>query len=232
MKRTSLIAAVMTVGLALTACSTDEADDTTDDAPPAAEEEAPEETEEETTEEDDMGGETSEDMAEDTGDMAEDTGDMAGETGDMAGETGDMAGETGDMAGETGDMAGETGDMAGETGGMAMADPACELFFTEGGPLSDRADDARDALEAGEIVDGATYGEVNLLEQRIAAAAMDAPSDIGGLMEEVNAPFTEAVEAVNEGSVVDEETGEITLPEIDVQGSADAQDELETTCQG
>jgi hypothetical protein len=136
------------------------------------------------------------------------------------------------MAGETGDMAGETGDMAGETGGMAMADPACELFFTEGGPLSDRADDARDALEAGEIVDGATYGEVNLLEQRIAAAAMDAPSDIGGLMEEVNAPFTEAVEAVNEGSVVDEETGEITLPEIDVQGSADAQDELETTCQG
>ncbi len=204
MKRTSLIAAVMTVGLALTACSTDEADDTTDDAPPAAEEEAPEETEEETTEEDDMGGETSEDMAEDTG----------------------------DMAGETGDMAGETGDMAGETGGMAMADPACELFFTEGGPLSDRADDARDALEAGEIVDGATYGEVNLLEQRIAAAAMDAPSDIGGLMEEVNAPFTEAVEAVNEGSVVDEETGEITLPEIDVQGSADAQDELETTCQG
>jgi hypothetical protein len=208
----------MTVGLALTACSTDEADDTTDDAPPAAEEEAPEETEEETTEEDDMGGETSEDMAEDTGDMAEDTGDMAGETGDMAGETGDMAGET--------------GGMAGETGGMAMADPACELFFTEGGPLSDRADDARDALEAGEIVDGATYGEVNLLEQRIAAAAMDAPSDIGGLMEEVNAPFTEAVEAVNEGSVVDEETGEITLPEIDVQGSADAQDELETTCQG
>ena len=215
MKRTSLIAAVMTVGLALTACSTDEADDTTGDAPPAAEEETPEETEEETTE-----------------DMAEDTGDMAGETGDMAGETGDMAGETGDMAGETGDMAGETGDMAGETGGMAMADPACELFFTEGGPLSDRADDARDALEAGEIVDGATYGEVNLLEQRIAAAAMDAPSDIGGLMEEVNAPFTEAVEAVNEGSVVDEETGEITLPEIDVQGSADAQDELETTCQG
>jgi hypothetical protein len=208
----------MTVGLALTACSTDEADDTTDDAPPAAEEEAPEETEEETTEEDDMGGETTGDMAEDTGDMAEDTGDMAGETGDMAGETGDMAGET--------------GDMAGETGGMAMADPACELFFTEGGPLSDRADDARDALEAGEIVDGATYGEVNLLEQRIAAAAMDAPSDIGGLMEEVNAPFTEAVEAVNEGSVVDEETGEITLPEIDVQGSADAQDELETTCQG
>ncbi len=218
MKRTSLIAAVMTVGLALTACSTDEADDTTDDAPPAAEEEAPEETEEETTEEDDMGGETSEDMAEDTGDMAEDTGDMAGETGDMAGETGDMAGET--------------GDMAGETGGMAMADPACELFFTEGGPLSDRADDARDALEAGEIVDGATYGEVNLLEQRIAEAAMDAPSDIGGLMEGVNAPFTEAVEAVNEGSVVDEETGAITLPEIDVQGSADAQAELEATCQG
>jgi hypothetical protein len=184
----------MTVGLALTACSTDGADDTTDDAPPAAEEEAPEETEEETTE----------DMAEDTGDMAEDTGDMAEDTGDMAEDTGDMA----------------------------MADPACELFFTEGGPLSDRADDARDALEAGEIVDGATYGEVNLLEQRIAAAAMDAPSDIGGLMEEVNAPFTEAVEAVNEGSVVDEETGEITLPEIDVQGSADAQDELETTCQG
>ncbi|MDQ3383745.1 MAG: hypothetical protein M3519_08175 [Actinomycetota bacterium] len=204
MKRTSLIAAVMTVGLALTACSTDEADDTTDDAPPAAEEEAPEETEEETTEEDDMGGETSEDMAEDTGDMAEDTGDMAGETGDMAGETGDMA----------------------------MADPACELFFTEGGPLSDRADAARTALEAGEIVDGATYGEVNLLEQRIAAAAMDAPSDIGGLMEGVNAPFTEAVEAVNEGSVVDEETGAITLPEIDVQGSADAQAELEATCQG
>ncbi|WP_154402138.1 hypothetical protein [Ornithinimicrobium cavernae] len=166
---------------------------------------------------------------------AEETGEETSE--DMAGETGDMAGETGDSAGETGDMAGETGDMAGETGAGEAAtysEPACQEFFTEGGPLADRADAARAALDAGEITDQITYSEVMLLKSRLDATAEEAPEDISALILEVNAPFAEAVAAVNEGSedVVDPEAGTITLPEIDTQASADAQAELETACAG
>lgn len=130
------------------------------------------------------------------------------------------------------DEAGASDDAAGESGAAgSYADPACEEFFEEGGPLADRADAARDAIGNGDIVDMASYGEVNLLKQRIDATASAAPEDISGLLLEVNAPFAEVVDAVNEGSVVDED-GAITLEDVDVQGSADAQAELETACAG
>lgn len=137
-----------------------------------------------------------------------------------------------DEAGASDDAAGGTDDAAGESGAAgSYADPACEEFFEEGGPLADRADAARDAIGNGDIVDMASYGEVNLLKQRIDATASAAPEDISGLLLEVNAPFAEVVDAVNEGSVVDED-GAITLEDVDVQGSADAQAELETACAG
>ena len=166
MKRTTLIAAVMTLGLTLGACGGDEGD-------------AP----------------------------------------------------NGDDAGATQDGSAATGEMGDETGAGSYADPACEEFFTEGGPLADRAEAAREALDNGEIVDLPSYGEVNLLEQRISATAQDAPEEIAALLEQVNQPFTETVDAVN-GGALDAESGEISLPEIDTQASADAQAELETACQG
>lgn len=149
-------------------------------------------------------------------------------TTDAAEQTSDMAGETGDAAGETGDAADETGDAA------SYSEPACQEFFTEGGPLADRAEAARTAIDNGEIVDTITMSEVTLLKSRIDATAKEAPEDISALLLEVNAPFAAAQEAVNEASedVVNPETGEITLPEIDTQGSADAQAELETACAG
>lgn len=138
-----------------------------------------------------------------------------------------------DTAGATDDAAGATDDAAGETAaGGEFSEPACNEFFTEGGPLADRAEAARAALDAGEIADDIAYSEVVLLKGRIDMAAKEAPEDISALLQEVNAPFAEAVDLVNEGSedVVDAEAGTITLPEIDTQGSADAQAELESAC--
>lgn len=172
MKRTTLIAAVMTLGLTLSACGGD-----------------------------------------DNGD--EPTG-------------GDTAESTQDAGSDDGAATGDTGE---ETEAGSYADPACEEFYTQGGPLADRAEAAREALDNGEIVDLPSYGEVNLLEQRISATAQDAPEEIAALLEQVNQPFTETVDAVN-GGALDAESGEISLPEIDTQASADAQAELETACQG
>ncbi|GAA1147989.1 hypothetical protein [Ornithinicoccus hortensis] len=172
-----------------------------------------------------LGACSSEDEPSDDTTAAEDNGAAAG------GDSEDTAEDTG-AAGDSADETGAAADEAGETEAAgSYADPACEEFFTEGGPLADRADAAREAITAGDIVDMPTYSEVNLLKQRIDATASSAPEDISTLLLEVNAPFAETVDAVNEGSVVDED-GVITLPEIDVQGSADAQAELETACAG
>lgn len=151
---------------------------------------------------------------------SEDTGDEASD--DVASATSD------DMADETGDAASATGDAA------AYSEPACQVFFTEGGPLADRAEAARAAIDGGEIVDTVGVSEITLLKSRITDTAATAPDDIATLLTEVNAPFAEVVDTVYEGSedVVDPESGAITLPEIDTQASADAQAELETACAG
>lgn len=148
-------------------------------------------------------------------------------TEDTGAETGDTGAETGDTGTQTGDTGSATGDAAG-----TYSEPACQEFFTEGGPLADRAETARTAIDNGEIVDTITMSEVTLLKSRLDATAKEAPEDISALILEVNAPFAEAQAAVNEASedVIDPETGAITLPEIDTQGSADAQAELETAC--
>lgn len=164
--------------------------------------------------------------AEESADESADTG--ADEGADESAETGDSGEESGDAAEETGDAADQT-----EAAGGEYSEPACNEFFTEGGPLADRADAARSALDAGEVTDQVAYSEIMLLKSRLDATAEEAPQEISDLLSTVNAPFTEAVDLVNEGSedVVGEE-GEITLPEIDTQASADAQAELETVCAG
>ena len=151
------------------------------------------------------------------------------QTDDTAAETGDAADETDDMAAETGDAAGQTEDAAG-----SYSEPACQEFFTEGGPLADRAETVRVMIESGDVTDQVSMSEVTLLKSRLDATAKEAPEDIAALIEQVNAPFAEAVAAVNEASedVVDHEPGAITLPTIEVDASAKAQGELETVCAG
>ncbi|WP_413451774.1 hypothetical protein AA0Y32_14355 [Georgenia phoenicis] len=111
----------------------------------------------------------------------------------------------------------------------------CESFYEgTGTPLAERAEAARTALTGGEVVDGATYTEVNALEQRITELGEDAPTEIAGLLEDVNAPFTETVAAYNAARAeADPETGDFPFPDlaqIDVAGSESAQAEVETAC--
>ncbi|WP_324653402.1 hypothetical protein [Georgenia sp. H159] len=122
-----------------------------------------------------------------------------------------------------------------ETTEQSAEQVTCEGFYEgTGTPLADRADDARTALTGGEVEDGAPYTEVNALEQRIRELGEDAPSELAGLLEDVNAPFTEAVAAVNEARSQEVPEGEEPafpdLSQIDVSGSEDAQAEFQSAC--
>lgn len=178
-----------------------------------------------------LGACATEDEPENNTTAEENGADNGAEENNGADATDDAADETegtDDAAGETGDAAGETGDAAGAD----YSDPSCQEFFTEGGPLADRADTIRAALDNGEINDQVTYSELSLLKQRIDQTTGSAEGEIATLLEEVNAPFAEVTDLVNEEDALDAESGELTLPEIDTQASADAQTELEAACAG
>lgn len=113
-----------------------------------------------------------------------------------------------------------------------MSDPVCEEFFGGQVAIADRADMNREMIEAGEIVDAATYAEVDLLKQRMDGLLEDASAEQATELESINAPFAEASAAVQTGGARDEETGVVTLPGIDVAASAAAQEEFEASCQG
>jgi len=128
------------------------------------------------------------------------------------------------------------------TGGASTAaeqtveQETCAGFYEgTGTPLAERAENARAALTGGEVEDGAPYAEVNALEQRITELGQDAPEELAALLEEVNAPFTEAVAAVNESRAAEVPEGEEPtfpdLSQIDVAGSETAQGELQTACE-
>lgn len=207
MKKTSLIAIAMTATLALGACATED------------------EPENNTTAEENGANNGAEENTADNG--AEENG--ANDGAEATDDAGDETEGTDDAAGGTDDAAGETGDAAGAD----YSDPSCQEFFTEGGPLADRAETIRTALDNGEINDQVTYSELSLLKQRIDSTIESADGDIATLLEEVNAPFAEVSDLVNEGDALDAESGELTLPEeIDTQASADAQTELEAACAG
>src|SRR5699024_2412248 len=122
-----------------------------------------------------------------------------------------------------------------QDGEQSAAQVACADFYEGmGTPLAERAEDARAALSGGEVVDDATYTEVNALEQRITELGAEAPTELAGLLEEINAPFTAAVSAVNDARAAEVPEGEEPqfpdLSQIDVTGSETAQGDLETTC--
>ncbi|MGO0577372.1 hypothetical protein [Ornithinimicrobium panacihumi] len=159
------------------------------------------------------------------------SGDDAGASEDAA--STDDAGATG----AAGDDAGASEDAAstGAAGADAapMADAVCADYFqTKGVPLSERADKARTALEAGDVGDPASWGEVNLLKQRIERLGEDASGDQAALLERINAPFVETSAAVLENEDVTPSDPEIEVPEIDVTDSRAAQEEFLASCSG
>lgn len=134
-------------------------------------------------------------------------------------------------AGTDTDAASATGDAAGET--APMSDPVCAGFFQTGAvTLAERAEADRGLLEGGQTLDPATWGEVNLLSQRIDKLLPEAAADQGALLERINAPFVEASKAVLDSEDQTPTDPEITVPEIDVTDSAAAQEELQTACAG
>ena len=99
-----------------------------------------------------------------------------------------------------------------------MDDPVCEEFFMgQGQPLAERAGTTRDLLETGDPLDPVSYSELSLLQSRIDMLGEEASADQAGLLERVNAPFTEVVDAVVADNARMEE--EITIPEVDVTDS-------------
>ncbi|GAA5163754.1 hypothetical protein [Ornithinimicrobium tianjinense] len=113
----------------------------------------------------------------------------------------------------------------------AMTDEVCAAFF-QNVPVSlaERAEKDRALLESGETLDPASFGEVNLLKQRI--EDLGAEGDQGALVERINAPFVEASDAVLDDPEKSPTDAEITLPEIDVTDSAAAQEEFLASCSG
>lgn len=110
----------------------------------------------------------------------------------------------------------------------------CEAFYEgTGTPLAERAENARAALTAGEITDALSYDEVNALEQRVSGLADDAPESLAAILERVNEPFRESVDAVNDAtySAPAGESPEFPdLTGIDVSDSEAAQEELDAAC--
>lgn len=126
----------------------------------------------------------------------------------------------------------ESADTAAESApGETTDNPVCDEFLGGPTPLATLADEGRQAL-AEEVLDPAAYGEITLLQQRLEVLTEEASAEQAALIETVNQPFVQAVEAVQTGDALDVGTGEITVPEIDVEASTIAQDELETLCQG
>ncbi|MDO5740521.1 MAG: hypothetical protein Q4P07_10280 [Ornithinimicrobium sp.] len=116
---------------------------------------------------------------------------------------------------------------------VAMSDEVCADFF-QSGPvkLADRAEKDRAMLENGEVKDPATFGEVNLLRQRIRDLAATTDGDQAALLERINAPFVEASNVILDDEELSPSDAEISLPPIVVADSATAQEEFLAACEG
>lgn len=115
----------------------------------------------------------------------------------------------------------------------AMSDGVCADFF-QSGPvtLAERAEKDRTMLENGEVKDPATFGEVNLLRQRVRDLAATTDGDQAALLERINAPFVEASNAILDDEELSASDAEISLPPIDVADSTTAQEEFLAACEG
>lgn len=107
----------------------------------------------------------------------------------------------------------------------------CQDFYEDPDtPLADRAEDARAAITAGEVTDGAAYTEIDELEQRLSELSQDAHIEVTPVLAEINAPFIAVVAAVDEAGGPDAAAGVPDLSDLDVTGSATAQEQLRQEC--
>lgn len=149
---------------------------------------------------------------------------------DAASEATDAVTDVTDESTESADAAADDATETSEDAAAGtMSDPVCVEFFEgQGQPLAERAGTTRDLLESGAALDAISFSEVSLLQSRLQMLGEEASADQAALLERVNAPFTEVVDAVvAEDNRLAEE---IEIPTVDVADSAAAQDELETSC--
>ncbi|QFG69680.1 hypothetical protein FY030_14090 [Ornithinimicrobium pratense] len=110
-----------------------------------------------------------------------------------------------------------------------MTDPVCAEFFeTQGTPLAERATDQFEVVGAGDDLDPVSFSEVNLLNGRIATLVEDADGEHADLLERINAPFDEVVDAVTSEDLGNEP--EIVIPDVDTSDAEAALEEFEAAC--
>lgn len=166
-------------------------------------------------------GDTAEDSATDA-----DTPVVENTDDDTADETAeDAAGSTDDAA----DDGESTEDAAGTEAAGGLTAPVCADFFEgQGTPLAERAADQFEVVGSGDDLNPTSFSEVNLLERRIAGLVEDADGEHADLLERINAPFTEVVQAVTSEDAGTQD--EITIPEVDTADAQAAVEELEAAC--
>lgn len=137
---------------------------------------------------------------------------------------------TDETADDTTDDGESTEDAAaGTEAAGGLTDPVCADFFEgQGTPLAERAADQFDVVGSGDDLNPTSFSEVNLLERRIAGLVEDADGEHADILERVNAPFTEVVEAVTSEDAGNQD--EITIPEVDTADAEAALEELEAAC--
>ncbi len=153
------------------------------------------------------------------------------------GAEGGESAEGGEAEPETDETAstGEPGDA--EASGMpdpaAMSDASCQAFFEGAAPLAARATDARELLNAGaeSSLSALDYAEIGVAVGRMDAIGAEASETLAPLIERINAPFIELVQAAQDGGS-NEETGEVTYEAIDASDSEAAQEEFTAECFG
>ncbi len=158
---------------------------------------------------------------------------VASET-EEPGESAKMTEAPGDSAEMTeGPPEGEAAGAAGMPDAAAMSDATCQAFFEGAAPLAARAVDARELLTAGaeSSLSALDYAEIGVVVGRVDAIGTEASETQTPVLERINAPFIELVQAAQAGGS-DAETGEVTYDAIDTADSEAAQEEFTAECVG
>ncbi len=122
---------------------------------------------------------------------------------------------------------------AGMPDAASMSDPSCKAFFEGAAPLAARATDAREFLAAGaeSSLSALDYAEIGVIVGRVDAIGTEATGAQTPILERINAPFIELVQAAQAGGQ-NEESGEVTFDAIDTTDSEAAQEEFTEACVG
>ncbi len=128
---------------------------------------------------------------------------------------------------------GEAAGAAGMPDAASMSDPSCKAFFEGGASLAARAADAREFLAAGaeSSLSALDYAEIGVVVGRVDAIGTEATEAQTPILERINAPFIELVQAAQAGGQ-NEESGEVTFNAIDTTDSEAAQEEFTEACGG